>query len=171
MFDPIVFDNLKVAFENQLYDLDTLDRTVDIIGRKDLLDMAVMSRESVLSFRLAGEERVIAEIVLSASLKDIAAEILEQQGMSPACGLTLRFYMKITDEVKQCEAIERSLMTIWQPEQKPVQTLSRIFGSSEAVYNNVIELHFDRRINEEQMEDIPELIEHMLETLAALREV
>ncbi|MBH5318264.1 hypothetical protein I6N90_10630 [Paenibacillus sp. GSMTC-2017] len=171
MFDPIVFDNLKVAFENQLYDLDTLDRTIDIIGRKDLLDMAVMSRQFILSFRLAGEEGVTADVVLSASLKDIAAEILEHQGESPACGLTLRFYMKVTDVEVQCAAIERSMLTIWQQERKPVQTLSRIFGSGDSYFNNIIELPFDRKINEEQMEDIPELIQHMLETLAALHEI
>ena len=47
MFDPTVFDNLKVAVENEFYDLDNLDRIIDITNRRDLLDMAVMSRPMV----------------------------------------------------------------------------------------------------------------------------
>ena len=33
MYDPTVFENLKVAFENQVYDLDTIEREIRIINR------------------------------------------------------------------------------------------------------------------------------------------
>lgn len=52
MFDPTVFDNLKVAMENAVYDLDNLDSRIDITQRIDRLEMSVMSREFGVQFRL-----------------------------------------------------------------------------------------------------------------------
>ncbi|REK77531.1 hypothetical protein [Paenibacillus paeoniae] len=171
MFDPTIFDNLKVAFENELYDLDNLDRMIDITGRRDMLDMAVMSREFSLSFRLAGSgDGVTAELMLDTSLRDLSAEILELKGEKAACGLAIRFHtlVEANDLEVRCREIERCIVDIWMPEEGPVQTLSRVFGEESERYRNQVELRFRRRIGEEQMDDIPELIEHAVRTLEAL---
>lgn len=168
MFDPTVFDNLKVALENQIYDLDNLDRRLDITNRIDRLEMAVMSREFVLQFTLPDRKEVSAEIQLTASLKDLAMEILEQPGGKPACSLGLRFSMQLVDVAVQCEKIERILMSIWSPELPPIQTISHIYGLESPIYTNTIELSFNRKISEDQMEDMGELVEHMLQTLQKL---
>lgn len=170
MFDPTVFENLKVAFENQLYDLDTLDRKLDIINRIDRLELAVMSREFALQFTLAGRTNVSAEIQLTASLKDLAAEILELEGETPACTLRLRFYMQVNNIAGQCKQVEQIVNRIWEPDTAPTQTISYIYGEEEPIYSNRIELGFNRKISEEQMEDIPELITHVLQTLEKLVE-
>ncbi|WP_419873997.1 hypothetical protein [Candidatus Pristimantibacillus sp. PTI5] len=170
MFDPTVFENLKVAFENQLYDLDTLDRKIDIINRKDRLELAVMSREFALQFKLAERASVSAEIQLTASLKDLAAEILELKGETPSCALRLRFYMEMHDINEQCKLVEQIMRRIWEPDTVPTQTISYVYGTEAPIYSNVIELSFNRQINEEQMDDIPELITHMLQTLTQLNE-
>lgn len=170
MFDPTVFENLKVAFENQLYDLDTLDRKLDIINRIDRLELAVMSREFALQFTLAGRTNVSAEIQLTASLKDLAAEILELEGETPACTLRLRFYMQVNNIAGQCKQVEQIVNRIWEPDTAPTQTISYIYGEEESIYSNRIELGFNRKISEEQMEDIPELITHVLQTLEKLGE-
>ncbi|RJE89758.1 hypothetical protein D3P07_05870 [Paenibacillus sp. 1011MAR3C5] len=171
MFDPTVFDNLKVAFENELYDMDNLDRIIDITGRKDVLDFAVMSREFSVSFRLAGSsDGVTAELVLDTSLRDLSAEILKLQGEKAACSLAIRFYTEVgaDDADARCREIERCIADIWMPDDSPVQTLSRVYGENNERYRNQAELRFRRRIGEEQMEDIPELIEHAVRTLEAL---
>lgn len=170
MFHPTVFDNLKVAFENELYDLDNLDGRILITGRKDMLDMAVMGREFSLSFRLTGTEWPTAEVKLSSPLAELASEILEQEGAVPACGLQVLFHMDVAEAERSCAAIEACLCRIWQPENKPVQTISGVYGADPgALLRNTAELSFSRRINEDQMEDIPELVAHMLATLEALR--
>ncbi|MCU6707551.1 hypothetical protein M6D81_02415 [Paenibacillus sp. J5C_2022] len=172
MFHPTVFDNLKVAFENELYDLDNLDGRILITGRKDIWDMAVMDREFSVSFRLTGTEWPTAELKLAAPLKELAAEILEQEGAVPACGLHVLFHMDIAEAEaeRSCAAIEACLCSIWQPENKPVQTVSSVYGADPAaLLRNTAELSFSRRINEEQMEDIPELVAHILATLEGLR--
>ncbi|WP_054024083.1 hypothetical protein [Bacillus sp. FJAT-28004] len=171
MFDPTVYENLKVAFENQLYDLDTLDRKIDIINRVDRLELAVMSREFTLEFKLAEYAEVSAEIQLTASLKDLAAEILELTGETPACSLQIRFFMEVTDVAKQCNQIKKVMQQIWEPDIEPIQTISYLFGTEFPIYSNVIALSFSRKIGEEQMDDIPELIDHVLKTLTKLREV
>jgi hypothetical protein len=171
MFDPTVFDNLKVAFENQLYDLDNLAGQMRIINRVDRLDLSVLSREFALRLKLADHGSVHAEIRLEASLKDLATEILEMPGDTPGCALGLRFYLDVEDVTGQCQRIQQILQDIWQPESPPVQTLSFVFGEDRVIYMDTVELKFHRQINEEQMADIPELIEHVLHTLAALEEV
>ena len=170
MFDPTVFDNLKVAIENEFYDLDNLDRIIDITGRKDLLDMAVMSREFSLLFRLAKDRRAEAELILDTSLRDLAAELLEQPEGKPACGLRLRFHLEISGEEADavCREIERCVSGIWHSGEKPVQTLSRTYGDDSGRCRNVVELRFGRRIGEEQIDDIPELAKHAVMTLEAL---
>ncbi|MBE1554672.1 hypothetical protein [Sporosarcina limicola] len=41
MYDPTIFENLKVAFENQVYDLDNLDQKITITNRIDRMDFAI----------------------------------------------------------------------------------------------------------------------------------
>ncbi|WP_341280867.1 hypothetical protein [Paenibacillus sp. FSL H8-0537] len=171
MFDPTVFDNLKVAFENQLYDLDTLDETIQITGRKDTMEMSVMGRAFSLAFHLTGQEAVTAELRLEASLKELAAELLELPGEAPGCELSLLFHMRVKDFEQQCPQIEAVFQRIWPENPVPVQTLSFVYSEGAATPKNEIKLPFKRKINEEQMEDISSLLEHVLLTLRALGEV
>jgi hypothetical protein len=168
VYDPTIFDNLKVAFENQLYDLDNLTGQIQITHRTDRLEMSVMSREFSLQFQLNDRQKITAEIRLEASLKDLAAEILELSGETPACALRLFFYMPIENVSTQCEQIEAILHDIWQPELPPIQNLSFVYAQVPVIYMNKIELRFHRKINEEQMGDIPMIIGHALRTLTDL---
>ena len=63
MYDPTIFDNLKVAFENQVYDLDNLENEITITNRIDRMDFAVMGREFTIEFTLVDLPDVTVEIV------------------------------------------------------------------------------------------------------------
>ncbi|WP_442956498.1 hypothetical protein [Paenibacillus sp. YIM B09110] len=177
VFDPTVFENVKVALENHFYDLDNLDRLIDIVGRNDRMEMAVMAREFGLRFTLAGQSGMSAEVRLASSLRQLAAELLNQDGDAAAtgagCSLSLRFRVVISEPADQCRKIEGIMRTIWGDDMPFTQTISYVHGQDsppEAVfYTNKIELKFNRTIGEEQMEDIPELAEHMLQTLRELK--
>lgn len=171
MFDPTVYENLKVAFENYLYDLDNLDGIILISNRMDRMEMAMMSREFSLQFVLPEHRGVTAEISLEASIKDLAAEILELPNEVPACTLRLRFYMQIMNVETQCKQIDDILRYIWKSSITPTQTLSYVYGLEDSNYMNTIEVRFERRITEDQMEDIPELVEHMIQTLTDLKDI
>lgn len=171
MFDPTVFDNLKVAIENQIYDLDNLDEIIRIVHREDRLEMAVMSRHFALRFHRTEQPAITAEIRLAASLQDLASEILEQPGQEPSCTLTLQFELKLRELEPYCTQIEHVMQTIWEPVRSPTQSLTFIYGHEPVIYHNRIELQFHRKINENQMEDIPDLIEHMLQTLSEMNRI
>ena len=175
MFDPTIFENLKVAFENRLYDLDNIEGSVTVTGRRDLLDLAVMSRELTLQFVLAGGDTgkgtAEAELVLGAPLSELAAEILETPGAVPGCGLLIRFRLWVSDPDRDCAEIGQIVHDVWEPQLPPVQTLSYTYGEERARWLDTVEVRFNRMVNEEQMEDIPELLGyavHTLERLAAI---
>ncbi|MCV9888442.1 hypothetical protein [Metabacillus halosaccharovorans] len=44
MFDPTVFDNLKVVIEGYIYDMD-IDEQISVTDRSDIIDLAKMSRQ------------------------------------------------------------------------------------------------------------------------------
>lgn len=172
LFDPTIFDNLKVALENQIYDLDNLDERIRVVDRVDKLDMAVMSREFALQFVLAGAERekgVKAEVKLDTTLRDLATELLElQEGDPPGCRLRLLYHLTVTEVEGQCRQIEEAVREKWGTELLLTQKLSFNYGEESGRYSNTVELRFNRRIDEEQMNDLPELLEHMILTLEAL---
>lgn len=168
MFDPTVFDNLKVAFENQLYDLDNLDKEIAIVSRHDRMEMATMSREFRLGFTLLENAEVTAEICLEASLRDLADEILEEPEKNPGCTLRLFFYMTVEEPDIECPVIESILTRIWTPPSRPEQTLQYTYDRKQKHYQNKVEIRFDRKINENQMEDLPNMIDHILDSLEAL---
>lgn len=170
-FDPTIFDNLKVALENELYDLDNLDGIIRITGRKDLMEMSVMSRRCAIQFELAEASGVTAELQLDTGLLDLATEILDMEGHVPGCQVLLTFNMeaKAEDELRaQCEHARQVLMDDWSAEAELTQRIAYLYGASSPVYDHTAELHFRRRIDEEQMEDLTELIQHAVASLRKL---
>ncbi|MDT8859735.1 hypothetical protein N0O92_05775 [Alkalihalobacillus sp. MEB130] len=171
MFDPTIFDNLKVGMENHLYDLDTIEQLIEIKNRKDIMDFSIMSRQFALEFHLANQPSILAEIVLHATIKDLSDEILEVSGQTPGCSLLLRFSLDIVDVKRQCNEIENILLHIWDPALPPNQIIQFPFEKDKISYTNTIELQFNHKINEEHMADIPGLVEHVLLTLQQLQRV
>jgi len=119
MFDPTIFDNLKVVLEGLVYDHDLAGRIM-ITDRSDWIDLAKLSRSFRIRFRIrtpddpvqataewadAGQKEhdrhfIQAEIVLSAGVKDLAGEIM---GLNmgdadrPGCELKIRWITVIQD--------------------------------------------------------------------------
>jgi hypothetical protein len=58
MFDPTVFDNLKVIIEGAIYDLD-LDGELQVVNRRDLVDLANMSRQFSMDIAVARKGRAL----------------------------------------------------------------------------------------------------------------
>jgi hypothetical protein len=167
MFDPTVYDNLKVAFENVLYDLDNLDESIHITHRRDQLEMASMSREFTLQFCLRDHATVTAEVVLRSSLQAIAAEILETPGSHPGCELELRFAWVTKEPESRCHDIMAVMQENW-PDQRTIQHVHYLFGDESKSFDVSTNVYFNRHVNEEQMHDIPLLCDHMVQVLNKL---
>lgn len=171
MYDPTVFENLKVAFENQIYDLDTIEHVVRITNRIDQMDFAVLNRKFAVQFTLFDKEDVSAEISLEASVQDLANEILEVPGQNPGCTLAVRFHKHVQREMEQCRQIEEALNDIWENEVLVVQTLSFLYGEDPSGFTNKIEVKFKTKIDEENMQEIPDFLHSVLEALYVLNDI
>ncbi|MDV2685741.1 hypothetical protein RYX56_15350 [Alkalihalophilus lindianensis] len=173
MYDPTIFENLKVAIENHIYDLDNLDQIIQIHNRVDRLEMAVMAREFALRFSLRERSKLQVEINLVASVKDLAAEILESDDQTIGCELKVKFFLEVEDVDRQCREIEETLTEIWKPEleQSIKQKLEFYYQEQGSSYHNTVIITFPTKINEEQMEQLPEFIDHVLVSLKQLQAI
>jgi hypothetical protein len=173
MFDPTIFDNLKVVLEGAVYDLD-LTGIIFVTNRIDQVDLAAMSRRYAIEFRekdtARGETR--AEISLLASIQDLAGEMIPKEKDSPSgCLLEIRFYRKIKDMEKECILIHKRLEQIWEDRPNVKQTISFVYGEPRINYRHEILLDFGRKINEAQMEDIPTLVDHTVHSIQSLNDL
>jgi hypothetical protein len=171
MFDPTIYENLKVVLEGAVYDLD-LAGSILVMKREDRVDLATMSRFYALSFmeREAIDQGCVAEIRLQASMQDLSAEILEKQDQQAGCQMEIRFQVEVQDVDSDCREIEKVLQTIWEGRPAIKQTLSFEYGSKPVSFVNDISLDFGRKIDEGQIEDIPGLIDHMMYTVQTLNQ-
>lgn len=166
MFDPTIYENLKVVLEGAVYDID-LEGQIVVIHRSDLFDLAVMSRSYAVRFRLK-DGRSSAEIHLSAGLVDLAGEKLEWRNALPGCKLEIRFFLTLRNPVTACKNIQDILEQIWETDTAIVQTLSFRYGDDGSLCHNEIGVRFDRKIGEGQVGDISDLLEHTVRTLRQL---
>ncbi|PQD96983.1 hypothetical protein CYL18_03645 [Pradoshia eiseniae] len=97
MFDPTVFENLKVVAEGAFYDFD-LDGDIAVIDRHDFIDLAHMSRkfEIIVRYDADKEKDMECTFSLSASLSAFAEEKLPAfSKRNPGC--TLKFTFRFID--------------------------------------------------------------------------
>ncbi|MEX2104774.1 MAG: hypothetical protein WD907_05525, partial [Bacilli bacterium] len=108
MFDPTIYENLKVVIEGAVYDQD-LNGVIHVSAREDLVDLASLSRRYSISFHqkeTSTEYPIIATIQLSAHILDLSSEILETADPDKelGCALNVLFRSPI-DDVKVASSI------------------------------------------------------------------
>ncbi|GIP32693.1 hypothetical protein [Paenibacillus sp. J2TS4] len=171
MFDPTIYENIKVVLEGTVYDYDLSGR-MTVIGRSDRVDLSLMSRTYGVRFaQSGGGEDEFAEMELHAGTADLAAEIMELENIKPGCGIILRFYKRVRNPDEVCQQIKHRLEELWGIEYPVTQTLSYVHGEVPKTYWNEIKIDFARKFGEEVAEDIPRLVENTLLTLRSLQEL
>lgn len=167
MFDPTVFDNLKVVLEGAVYDSD-LHGQLHIIGRSDRVELSAMSRYYAIQFCLPGKPETWAELRLWADTEDLAGEIMELDSVTLGCQMQPVFYKHLKDPDSECPAIERLTTEIWGSHVHQIQKITSVYGDSNAPPLNEITVQFHRRFGEEVIPDLPQMLEHMLYMLERL---
>ncbi|WP_110112274.1 hypothetical protein [Bacillus sp. CGMCC 1.16541] len=167
MFDPIVFDNLKVVVEGEIYELD-LSGEVSVVNREDFVDLAHFTRTYRISFQQHG--CCIATLKLSTDLDNIHAELNPTRNEKPGCTVFIQFTytQNVPFDKQQCANIQQMLEDIWGETRMITQRLSQEVGKEE--YENLITVTFNRFIYEDQVGDLVEMIDYMLQTLDALEQ-
>lgn len=174
MFDPTVYENVKVVLEGAVYDLDLSGR-VRVTNREDVIDLSSMSRRYAIRFADAHDlnGRLFAEIHLKAHLSDLASEIMETHQPSPGCKLEIFFEETVGEEMSiddTCRRTDSVLKEIWGERFAIRQTISYAYDSQPIVWRNRTMLDFGRKFNEDVIEDIPDLLEHVLRSIQRLSE-
>ncbi|MDP4549767.1 hypothetical protein Q9251_02580 [Alkalihalobacillus macyae] len=165
MFDPTIYENVKVVLEGELYDRD-LEGEISIINRKDLVDLASLSRMYEVQFNENPQVRVT--IGLFADLASFSAEQLQIENSNPGCEINISFDVLISD-TEECAKIEEDIRSIWGYRPSIQQKVSFVYNQEEELSSH-IQLEFNRRINEDQISDLSELIEYAVQTSQLLDE-
>ncbi|MGO4889831.1 hypothetical protein ACJ2A9_18955 [Anaerobacillus sp. MEB173] len=169
MFDPTIYENMKVVLEGVIYDLD-LNEEILIIDRKDLIDLALMSRKYHCTFKTKKQETpVSATVTLIANTEDLAGEILEQHGKNNGCHLVISFTIPIKDENDDPKQIYHILKDAWQSRPLITQQISYNWNNHQKQnLTSTCNLQFNRKLNEDHLEDFPSILKLTIQTLNSL---
>lgn len=170
MFDPTIYENVKVMLEGAVYDLD-LAGAIHVAGREDLADLAMLSRTYRITFHLKEPPgRYSATLELSSSLQMLAAEILEQSDGEAGCSIGISFsglHHSLAEAKEACAAAEAELGAVWGGRCQVEQFLTETYGSPLDV-RHTVRLSFGRTFTEAVAEDIPSLVDHTVLSLEHL---
>ncbi len=163
MFDPTAFDNMKVVTEGAAYDLD-LSGDLRIIDRKDIVDLATMSRKYELKFSLKQGTDLEAHLILEANGEQIMDELQGKIGFGRAGALiTLIFSWK---NGKWSKHDEEKVKQLWG-EERTYERRDIISSQAGTVSELIIE--FNRLITEEMVDDLVEMVNHINHSLHELQ--
>lgn len=180
MFHPIAFDNIRVVLEGGMYERD-FDGEITITGRSDTMDLAIYERRFQVEFRLANREgedpaTVQARLQLATTLSDIAAEQLQEPRLTEVIGCTIciHFFLRVRDVPKEAAEIAELLNRVWGNRPTVTQTVKADWHELQPwpprYYTNQVTLDFQRKITEGNIEDLRDLLDHMVISLQTLQE-
>ncbi|MGG2200142.1 MULTISPECIES: hypothetical protein [Paenibacillus] len=164
MFDPTIFDNLKVVLEGRLYDVDAENR-IRISGREDIVDLAAMSRKFCMRFARNGGT-CQAAVTLASGLTDFAAErrIARLADRRPGADLLLTLDLP-RERRAHCAELHDYLTRLWGEEADIRHELTVLLqpeaneGPSEAPETYRIQLKFRQRIDESHIEELEQWLD------------
>lgn len=165
MFDPTVYDNLKVVLEGQVYDLD-FSNVIMITERQDIVDLASMSRKFMMAFKLSNNQfsYPYAQIVLETSLTNLKNEMLDNNPDAVNCKISVHFFLKAKADLFQHEDITKYLFNLWGDEITIKQKVYYHYPNMDENYNK-ISVQMLQGINENNINDISTIIQHTIQSL------
>jgi len=169
MFDPAIYDNLKIVLEGAVYDLD-MEGRLKIVSRNDIVDLSSVSRQFSIGFRSDPGAPALAELTLSVSLSDLAAELLNGETKDAGCMLEIIYYTASRNPDSLCAAIQKQMQADWDGRPTIKQTITTEYGSKDPHHEITVFLSFGRKLNEQHAADLPLLVQHTLASLEWLTE-
>lgn len=175
MFDPTVFDNIKVVLEGGLYDLER-EGAIRVAGREDLVDLASLSRTFRMRFFLPDDASGVAEIELSSGLSDFAAELARlriAEPSPPGCRLQIRYrFERWEGGDSHLAEIARAIRGWWSDEAEIWQVIESYhqIGERDCHFQTRYRasLEFSNKIREEHIGELQRLLRHLAQTLEKL---
>jgi hypothetical protein len=169
MFDPTIFDNLKVVFEGAVYDMDLGD-VVQIVDRLDRIELSSMSRSFGMTMKRRQGGLAEGSFRLKATVADLSAELLSAPRKKPGCSLELSFEFRINHLERDCAYAAAQIEEIWGKDLQMSQLVMMEFGQQPLQMKSKLVLRFPDKLDESHIDDIPNLLDHMLLSLERLDE-
>ncbi|WP_461480208.1 hypothetical protein [Paenibacillus sp. PvR052] len=176
MFDPTIYDNLKVVLEGHLYDMDA-ERKIRIVGREDLIDIAGMGRTFRMKFVLRdGRERCKTSIMLCSGLTDFAGELRGIHAVGERPGAKLEMQLEMPAELSEKRrAVHDYVSGLWGEDwlisHERLTELS--VESDPSTYDGSyrVKMISSRKIDESHIDDMEALLEHLLQNAIFINDI
>lgn len=160
MFDPTAYENMKVVIEGTAYDLD-LEGEIKVIDRKDIVDLATLSRWYEITYCLTHSSAICAKLTLEAKLNQLATELLQGGNQKQVGAFVYLSFSWNQENSNYMETIKHR----WGPDY--IYDERKINSSLEGVKEEII-INFSRVITEEMIDDLVEMFHYSVETLGEL---
>jgi hypothetical protein len=168
LFDPTIFDNLKVVIEGAVYDKD-LDGLWKVIDRRDNIDLATMSRDYSICFQLNKNSNCSCKWNLSSTITQLASELTGQENQSiQGCSTSVEFTVSFLEVKRQLEIVYETISNIWG-DRELVSTLIDTYPKA-SHSKMIVSVEFNRIIYEEDIDDLLTMLTYMERTLNELHQ-
>ncbi|MBY6035738.1 hypothetical protein KUV80_03700 [Fictibacillus nanhaiensis] len=172
MYHPSVYDNLKVVLEGAVYDLD-FSGAVEIINRKDIVDLAVIERKYSIDFIVAGiSENFKGKLTLSTNLEKYATEKLQENPEAAGSMLAIHIETPVYEIETDCKQLQAILKKWTEGDLKGdiQQKLTYIYGESRNVFHNSISIQLQKPVSEEEPERFSLVLEQVIQSIKEMND-
>ncbi|HZH60407.1 MAG TPA: hypothetical protein VEY70_12675 [Metabacillus sp.] len=161
MFDPTVFDNLKVVIEGYIYEMD-IDHQISVTDRSDIIDLATMSRKYSISFKGIKKKRRIAKLQIEMPHHELSGELLQTK-LKPGCIVKL-FFLETQDSKEYDEILYKKLKKSWGDH--PVTLfLTKEITASSYIYHHKYQVEFQTSFGEDDLEELVKIVDYAIALL------
>ncbi len=161
MFDPTVFDNLKVVIEGYIYDMD-MDHQISVTDRSDIIDLASMSRRYSISYKGIKNKRKTAKLQIEMSHHELSGELLQTK-RKPGCIVTLIF-LESQDSKEYDEILYKKLKKSWGHHFVTL-FLTKELTMTSCNYHHKYMVEFQTSFGEDDLEELQKIVDHSIELL------
>lgn len=162
MFDPTVFDNLKVVIEGYIYDLD-LGNEISIIHRSDVIDMATMSRKYSIQFVSDHFRSTFVQVDINMDQQQLAGELLQTIN-NPGCVVSLTFVENSKSQDYDV-FFYKKLKKNWSGNQDVVLISIKEQTMSSTKHIHKYQVNFTSLFGEDDLEELLNIVDHAIHLL------
>jgi len=162
MFDPTVFDNLKVVIEGYIYDLD-LEGKINVIGRSDIVDLASMVRKYLITIEDVRKSKRSILIEMEIPHRELSGELLETNE-KPGCYVTVTF-CENNGTHEYDELLLKKLKRSWGKQHFVKLFLTKEITDLSVKYHHKYIVEFQTLFGEDSIDDLINILDHSISLL------
>lgn len=159
MFDPTVFDNLKVVVEGYFYDMD-MEHQISVTDRSDIIDLATMSRRYSIAYKGLLNKRKTAKLQIDMPHHELSGELLQTK-KNPGCIVTLVFLESKNSE-EYDEILYKKLKKYWGDQHSVTLFLTKELTKTSCHYHHKYKVEFQPFFGENDLEELLKIVDHSI---------